>query len=160
MTLAALAFAATLIGPVPVSDVRSAADLAWMAGYWLSCEGDREVSETWSDPRGGLMLGTALTLVDDRISYESARIAAAPGGQDSIAYFAQVGDDPAVVFPAIEVSATRVAFENLGHDFPQRVIYARDGDVLSARIEGSMGGQTQSIDWRFHKSDLNARCPG
>ena len=164
MTLAVLSLAAALLGPVAVTDARSAANLSWMAGYWLSCEGDREVSETWSDSRGGLMLGNALTLTGGQASYESARIGPVPhsSGADTegvIAYFAQVGDDPAVVFPVVQVSASRVVFENPGHDFPQRVIYERDGDVLKARIEGHMGDRMQSMDWRYHKADLNARCP-
>jgi hypothetical protein len=37
-------------------------DLGWMSGYWLSCEGGREASETWTDPRLNLMLGAALTV--------------------------------------------------------------------------------------------------
>ena len=64
-----------------------------------------------------------------------------------------------VVFPAVEASGTRVVFENAAHDFPQRVIYERDGDVLKARIEGDMGGQQQAMAWEYRKADLNARCP-
>ncbi len=41
-------------------------DLGWMAGYWLSCEPGREVSETWTDPRLDLLLGAALTVRSGR----------------------------------------------------------------------------------------------
>ncbi len=30
----------------------------------------------------------------------------------------------------------RVVFENTAHDFPQRIIYWKDGNDLRARIEG------------------------
>lgn len=35
-----------------------APDLSWLAGYWLDCSGGREASETWSDPRAGLIVAT------------------------------------------------------------------------------------------------------
>lgn len=159
MSLTALALAAALTqNPVQAPGPITAADLSWMAGYWLACDGAGEVSETWSDPRGGLMLGSALTLEDGRASFESARIAPAVAGQPGVAYFAQPGGGPAVVFRASAASGTRVVFENPGHDFPQRVIYERTGDALTARIEGRMGDREQAMDWRFQQVGLNARC--
>src|SRR5690606_220299 len=49
-------------------------DLGWMAGYWLMCERG-EVSETWSDPRHGLMTGMNVTVRDGRAGFELSRIA-------------------------------------------------------------------------------------
>ena len=40
-------------------------------------------------------------------------------------------------------------FENLAHDFPQRVIYRRCGEDLCARIEGAMG---KGQDWRYARA--------
>ncbi|RZJ75250.1 MAG: hypothetical protein EON88_36955, partial [Brevundimonas sp.] len=60
-------------------------DLSWISGYWLACEGGRETSETWSDPRGGLIVGHSLTLRGERTGFEYARIAPHEGG---IAFFA------------------------------------------------------------------------
>ena len=149
-----LSFAAALssIATPPVT----ADSLSWMAGYWLSCEGGREVSETWSDPRGGLMLGSALTLETGRTSFEAAHIA--PWGS-GVAYYAQPGGASATAFPAVEIAEGRVVFENADNDFPQRIVYQRTGDVLTARIEGDMNDSEQAIDWRFEKAELNARCP-
>ena len=131
-----------------------------MSGYWLSCDDGREVSETWSDPRGGLMLGTALTLEGGKLTgFESSRISPASSAGGNVAYFAGVNGAPPVAFPAKEASGTRVVFENAGHDFPQRVIYERVGDVLNARIEGHMGDRDQSMSWSYRKADLNTRCP-
>jgi len=45
-------------------------DLSWMSGYWLACENGRETSETWSDPRGGLMVGHTVTLRGQRAGFE------------------------------------------------------------------------------------------
>jgi len=132
-------------------------DLGWLSGYWLSCADGREVSETWSDPRGGLMVGHGLTLsARGRVSFETFRIGPHGGG---VAYFAQPGGGEATVFPAIETGPDRAVFENPAHDFPQRIVYARDGETLTARIEGTMGGEPQAMEWTYRSAELNARCP-
>jgi hypothetical protein len=38
-------------------------------------------------------------------------------------------------------------FENPTHDFPQRVIYRREGDSLLGRIEGMTNGQQKAVDF-------------
>lgn len=131
-------------------------DLSWMSGYWLDCSGGREVSETWTDPRGGILVGTAVTTASGPAAFEYARIAPVNG---VLAYVAQPGGAPPTIFLLIEASRSRVVFENPGNDFPQRVIYERTGDILTARIEGRLGDREQAMDWRFDKAELNTRCP-
>jgi hypothetical protein len=63
------------------------------------------------------------------------------------------------VFGATEVGPDRVIFVNPGHDFPQRVSYRREGDVLTARIDGQIDGEARSMEWRYRRADLNDRCP-
>jgi hypothetical protein len=44
-------------------------------------------------------------------------------------------------------------FENLNHDFPQRIIYWREGEsTLHARIEGSIKGKERKEEWHWRKS--------
>lgn len=154
MILTALTLAA-LIQSAPVT----ADQLSWMSGYWLTCDGGREVSETWSDPRGGLMVGNSITLRGERVGFELSRIAPTRAGAPGVGYFASLEGGPAVAFPAVEVSGARVVFENPANDFPQRIIYERVGDVLNARIEGGEGDGTQRMEWAYRKADLNTRCP-
>jgi hypothetical protein len=45
-----------------------------------------------------------------------------------------------------------VVFENATHDFPQRVIYWKEGEVLAARIEGTLRGKERSEEWRFKRA--------
>ena len=144
-------------------------DLGWMSGYWLSCEGGREASETWTDPRLNLMLGAALTVRGGRAGWGLSRIGPVdptpPASPDTppntpLAYFAQPEGQAPAVFPVIESGPTRVVFERAADDdFPKRVVYERDGDVLNARIEGVLDGQERIIRWRFQKAELNSRCP-
>ncbi len=69
------------------------------------------------------------------------------------------GVGPPTEFRMVELAANRVVFENPTHDFPQRVIYERNGDTLHARIEGTMNGRTQGMDWTFQRRDVDTRCP-
>jgi hypothetical protein len=43
----------------------------------------------------------------------------------------------------------RVVFDNRAHDFPQRVIYWRDGEALHARVEGLVRGTLESEEWQW-----------
>lgn len=131
-------------------------DLSWMAGYWLDCSGGREASETWSDPRAGLMVGHAVTVSEGRASFEVSHITLTPQG---FAYVAQPGGAPPTVFPVADGDTNRVVFSNPENDFPTRVIYERDGDALKARIEGVIDGQDRSMEWNFRAAPLNTRCP-
>ena len=135
-------------------------DLGWMAGYWLSCEDGREVSETWTDPRLGLMAGTSVTVRGGRVGFELSRIApTGPAPDAPLAYFAQPEGMAVTVFPVVASEPNQVTFEQPAHDFPRRIVYERAGDVLSARIEGDIDGETRTIRWRFRTAELNARCP-
>jgi hypothetical protein len=148
----AAVFAALLMQTSP----QPSPDLSWMAGYWLDCSDGREVSETWSDPRGGLSVGHAVTVSDDGVSFEVSHVGPTPQG---FAYVAQPGGAPPTVFVLAESGPARAVFANAENDFPTRVIYERDGDALTARIEGEIGGQARSMEWNFTAAPLNTRCP-
>ena len=135
----------------------SAPDLSWMAGYWLDCSGGREASETWSDPRAGLLVGHTVTVRNGRSGFEFARIAPLQDGV--LAYVAQPGGAAPTPFRLIESGPQRVVFANPANDFPHRILYQRTGDVLAARIEGADDDETRSAEWTFNKAQLNARCP-
>jgi len=132
-----------------------ASDLNWVAGYWLSCDDGREVAEYWSDARGGVLFNTTVNLAGDRVSSERTIFAAVYGRLSFV--YEPTGSN--VVFPLVELAGRRAVFENPDNDFPQRVIYAREGDVLTGRIEGTIDGQPRSMEWIYRAAELNARCP-
>jgi hypothetical protein len=134
--------------------VASRAAPDWMAGYWLSCESGRETAENWIGAGTGVLLGTNLS----GGAYEFLRIA--DNGAGGLSYFSMPGGrSPPTPFAMIENTGARAVFENLAHDFPQRIIYERDGEVMIARIEGPMNGREESMQWRFERAALDARCP-
>lgn len=130
-----------------VAPVTAQPDLSWLSGDWIDCSGDTVVEERWLGPAGGMMIGANLTRGKASPSFEFFRIARSKGG--SWAYYAQPGGRPPVEFTLMETDGTRVVFQNLEHDFPQRVIYWRDGENLAARVEGQLNGKLEAAEWRF-----------
>ena len=154
MSVSSLLAAALLQTAAPATP---APDLSWLAGYWLDCSGGREASETWSDPRAGLIVGHSVTVRNGRSGFESARIAPLTDG--GLAYFAQPEGAPATPFRLVDSGPQRAVFANPDNDFPHRIIYDRAGEVLTARIEGADNDENRSVQWRFNRAELNARCP-
>ncbi len=146
------ALAAALLQTAPPANP----DMSWLAGYWLDCSNGREQSETWSDPRGGLIVGHAMSLSGARVSFEVAHIGATAQG---FAYSAQPRGAPPTVFVLSESGPNRAVFANPENDFPTRIVYERDGDALKARIEGEIDGRARSMEWNFRAAPLNTRCP-
>ena len=144
-SLAVLAFAA----PAQAGQLDS---LRFMAGSWAGGgDLDRE-EEHWTAPRGGMMVGMHRDLRGGKAkSFEFFRI---EEREDGLWYLTQPRGQAATAFKAKEVSASRVVFENLEHDFPQRIIYWKDGNDLRARIEGTMNGKAGSEEWRWGPSAL------
>ncbi|MEG1452394.1 DUF6265 family protein [Brevundimonas sp.] len=87
-----------------------APDLSWMAGYWLDCTGGREASETWSDPRQGLMAGHTVTTRNGRSRFEFAHIR--PQTDGVVAYVAQPSGAPPTVFRLLRHDAQAIVFSN------------------------------------------------
>jgi len=141
---------ATLATPASAQDATSIASLSWMNGGWVQKSGGAEIEERWIGPKGDLLAGVNITVARGRTSFEYLRIAKTPKG---IAYIAQPGGKTPVEFPLKEMSEKKVVFENLAHDFPQRILYELRADgTLHARVEGMLKGKLEGEDFTFAKS--------
>jgi hypothetical protein len=129
-------------------------DLAWLKGCWSLSRNGRETTEHWMKPAGGTMLGLSRTVADGKtVEFEFTRIRQEPSSD--IFFIAKPSGQPEVTFKMIKGSANEVVFENPQHDFPQRVIYRRQGDnTLLGRIEGVSKGKEKSVDFPMTR----ARC--
>jgi hypothetical protein len=129
------------------------ADLAWMAGSWSGEFRGIQMEEHWTAPKGNSMVGLHRDVGKGRtMLFEFLRI---EQQGDRIVYLSMPnGRSPATAFPLKEMSGTRAVFENPQHDFPQRIIYWKDGNDLRARIEGTMNGKPASEEWRWGPGGL------
>lgn len=139
---AALAFA----GDKPASRL---GQLSWMAGHWRGTAAGATTEEWWTSAGGGLMLGLHRDVTAKGTSFEYMRIEEKDG---RIAYLASPQGRPATRFDIKESSSGKVVFENLQHDFPQRIIYWKDRNRrLCARVEGVMGGREAAEEWCWQR---------
>jgi hypothetical protein len=129
-------------------------DVAWIAGCWDSIRNGRRVTEHWLPPDGGTMMGVSRTTAGEKTTdWEFLIIRQGPKGLD---YVAKPARQPEATFTASRATANEVLFENPAHDFPKRIGYKREGDALTAWIEGPMNGQERRIEFPYKK----AACGG
>ncbi|MBY0493589.1 MAG: hypothetical protein K2Y23_05200 [Cyanobacteria bacterium] len=155
-----LVYALAVIGALAAGRLEQAKpaldSLSWMSGSWTGTTAGVDMEEHWTAAKGNSMIGIHRDVAKGRtVSFEFLRIEVQ---KDQIVYLSMPnGRSPATPFPLKEVSGTRVVFEHPTHDFPQRIIYWKDGNDLRARIEGTMNGKAGSEEWRWSPGGL--KCP-
>jgi hypothetical protein len=126
------------------------AGLGWLSGCWEMKNQKRRtlITEMWMKPNGDAMLGVGRTLKAGKlVDFEFLRIVEDVNGLSYISRPSANKEDTA--FRMIKISTSEVVFENLAHDFPQRIIYKREGEKLTARIEASHDGKTRGVDFFY-----------
>lgn len=122
--------------------------LSWMSGCWELNIPERQmtIAEHWMRPAGGTLIGMSRTVRGGKTTgFEYIRIVTTEAGIDYIAKPSASKDETA--FKLVKSSATEAVFENLAHDFPQRIIYRNQSpDGLFARIEGTQNGKLNGMD--------------
>ncbi|WP_202840908.1 DUF6265 family protein [Luteimonas saliphila] len=128
---------ASLVPPSAVANTDARIEaLGWLLGQWRRTglpEG-RTGHERW-EPAGSGLAGVGALQRDGATVFEEQLRIEADGRE--VFYVADVpGNAAPVRFRLVEQSESAVAFENPGHDFPQRIAYRRDGERLRATISG------------------------
>jgi hypothetical protein len=132
------------------ASARAAEFPTFMTGAWHGSFGGTVVDEQWTNAEGGLMLATSRTVSPKgKTSFEFLRIAKRNG---SLVYLAMPQARPETAFPLKTMTDSRVVFENLQHDFPQRIIYWRDGAKLCGRVEGIVHGKVEGEEWCWNRA--------
>jgi hypothetical protein len=128
-------------------------DLGWFGGCWEMIVTEKQllITEQWMKPAGGLMIGSGRTVKGGKaVDYEFLRIVE---DSDGIYYVAKpTANKDETRFRMVKAVDNEVVFENPTHDFPQRVIYRRNGEKLAARIEGTSNGKTRGIDFPYTRA--------
>ena len=98
-------------------------------------------------PAGNTMLGMGRTIKGGKTVFsEFLRISIENG---KLTYTARIGAKGVTEFPLLKMTANEIVFENPVHDFPQRILYRKNGDHLAARIEGVDKGKTRGEDFPY-----------
>ena len=149
-------FAAALLLAVQIGAAAQAVGiqrLAWLQGCWKIDTPERVVEEQWSAPRAGSMLGTSRTVRGDKLVAHEFVLLRERGEQ--FAYEVQPSGQAPTVFLSVGLEEASVVFENLQHDFPQRVAYERKGQ-RSARVDRRAKARPAGSD-AAHRVPVSAR---
>ena len=132
---------------------------AELSGCWESVDGNRRVTEIWFSPSANRMIGISETRDGETsVAWEFLRI---ERDGDSLVFRALPSGQMPAEFPLLSSSGGELVFENLQHDFPQRVVYPIPaGTELRARIEGpEESGKRQVITFTYQRIDCGALWP-
>ena len=110
-------------------------DFSFMSGCWKTApDVSPEYRECYTAPKAGMMQGSSQTIEDGKTASFEFSLIIEESGKTVYRPFPD-GKQAAVDFTLTKLSATEAVFENLAHDFPQRVIYRKEAGKLTARIE-------------------------
>ena len=165
---AALLAVAALVAAAEEAPPPRLSDLEFMAGCFAAelPDGSR-MRESYTPPRAGLMLGNSQVTRDGRtVFFELSRIQEEEDGR--VVYVPYPRGRQSVPFTLVRVEDGRSAvFENLEHDFPQRIVYRRSEDgSLVARVEGAVGTEldvrlsADRVPFVIHDADLSRVTDG
>ena len=99
------------------------------------------------------MLGTGRAVANGRaVAHEFMQIRE----QDrEMVFIARPSGQEEATFTLTKSGTREVVFANPAHDFPQRVIYRMQGDMLVGSIEGSQNGRERSAEFPMRR----VACP-
>lgn len=132
----------------------SISDLTWMIGTWEGIdENDLTFVEEWQKGGENSMFGKGSTITPDgdTLFKEVLSIELVEGVPY---YVAKVPENPApVLFKLVEADETHCVFENLEHDFPQRIAYTLETkSTMLVKLEGMKDGLPKSESLTFEKN--------
>jgi len=133
----------------------SVGQLGWLAGCWATDGREAGSGEMWMAPAGGTMLGMSRNVKGGKtVDWEFVQIRTQPDGR--LAYVVKPHNQPEAAFPLLRMKDSEAVFEAIEHEFPQRILYRRDGARVHARIEGVLEGKPMAIDYPLRRIDCTA----
>jgi hypothetical protein len=136
----------------------SMAELSWLHGCWGGKVNGRDFREQWMPLRGNTLLGIGSTEFEGKLSsYEYLRI---EPRADGIYYVALPSEQKEAAFKLVSAvkderdKSSTFTFENLQHDFPQRISYRRGTEGwLYATVDGKVQGQDRQVTYPYRRID-------
>src|SRR5262245_4544929 len=129
-------------------------NLSWLSGCWEGRQGDALVEEHWSKPEGQSMLGFQRTLQDNKTKSSTfLQIRELSSGLEHVLQSPQ--GEKRVSFKLSKADNGRYVFENAINDFPQRIIYERQGAMMMNSVEGMLNGKQKREEFVMRRVRCN-----
>ena len=128
---------------------------AFLAGCWEEKRAESAwTEECWTDPRGGLMIGSGRDGKGDSVRHwEWMRIERSPDGVPT--FYGSPKGAPPVAFKATAGDSKSITFVNSAHDYPQRVHYRLTDNGIDAEI--SLADGSKPNRWSYRRSAGSAK---
>ncbi|MBP6181540.1 DUF6265 family protein [Flavobacterium sp.] len=126
----------------------------WLIGKWENNSADGNLSESWKKVNDSTFQAQSYYIKDkDTLHFES--ISLQQKGEE-LTYTATVkgqNNDKPVAFKLTTSTNKQLAFENLKHDYPQKISYTQiTPDSLIAKISGIQQGKPSSEQFSMKKT--------
>jgi hypothetical protein len=126
----------------------------WILGNW-SMPGEKGTfHESWQQSSDTLFTGTGFLISGkgDTLFTEHLKLADSAGTLWYIPQVSNQNNAEEVPFRETKSSEAEIVFENLAHDFPQRIIYRKTTAAsIYARVEGMQNGKMRAEEFRMVK---------
>jgi hypothetical protein len=144
-SMVSLAAALALLAPAGLT---AATPLpAWLSGTWSREYGAEWAEEVWLPPRDGQMLGLARKGFGPGVSaWEYLRIERGRDGEPLLAIHKTGG--AGLVYPLAVASEAAIEFANPAAPFPQRIRFAREGQLLAVEMSRMDGTEAERFNFR------------
>jgi hypothetical protein len=138
-------------GAGPHGEKRNLDRLGWLAGRWANERPLMVMEEVWLPAVGNTMLGVSRVVKSDSLVAHELVIIREHGAR--FAYEAHPSGQAAATFLSVKVTDSSIIFENLEHDFPQRIGYELVGtDSLYAWVEGPVRGKIKRNEFPYRRT--------
>ncbi|MCL4742896.1 MAG: hypothetical protein KJZ54_11925 [Phycisphaerales bacterium] len=135
--------AAPFIPPASSPPPPDLADFAWLTGEWRADTERGSIVETWGRPEGDALLGMMRITEDGHARLYELFVIERDG--DGLALRVRHFDralvpwegerDGPMAFTLLRAEDSHAVFEDPTRAFPRRIVYTREGDRLSVRLE-------------------------
>ncbi len=126
----------------------------WVLGYWEMVSPEGKVTESWIRTNDSVYsgIGKYTDTAGQTLTTEEISIVLRDGELLYIPLVSDQNNGQPVIFKEASFSDTMVVFENKSHDFPQRIVYVKQGEgKMLAYIEGEMNGEPARMEYPYTK---------
>lgn len=132
---------------------------SWLIGTWENNSPQGNLSETWSKENDSVYKGNSYFIKGKDTLHHESVLLSQNGNQ--LVYSPTVkgqNNDQPVAFKMTSITDTKMVFENMGHDFPQRIAYNKvTSDSLVAQISGIQEGKPSSENYPMSRKSESSK---
>ena len=124
---------------------------SWLIGSWQNISENEISTEIWGKKNDSLFTAKSFVIVkNDTVFSESIRIEQRGNSLFYIPTVKEQNQGQAVEFLLVRYNEGQLAFENLKHDFPQKITYNKiTNDSILAEISGMVDGKNKTVQFPF-----------